>query len=96
MDLHFADSITSVWDVIRVNERISTFVQDAWWPNWSYWAVLSEQTQGYARHFCTVHAYGSNQQASDFLLEGSIYKPFPLPHLGLQALDQSCEGGEMQ
>lgn len=53
MDLHFADRDTSVWEIFEVNQRISTFVQDAWWPNWSYWAVLSEQTWGNPSHFYT-------------------------------------------
>lgn len=26
---------TSVWEIFQ-NQRIFTFVQDAWWPSWSY------------------------------------------------------------
>jgi len=95
MDLCFADRDPSAWEIFQVNQRIFTFVQDAWWPNWSYWAALPEQTWANPRHFYAVRVYGFNQQAADFLLEGFICKPFCLRDPSLWCLERSHERGEV-
>lgn len=36
--------VTSLWEFFQVDQRISTFFWDAWWPSWSCWAAQSEQS----------------------------------------------------
>lgn len=52
----------------QVDQRISTFFWDAWWPNWSHWAAWSEQSWGDPRHFHVVHVWGFSPQAPGFPL----------------------------